>query len=259
MSVTRQELEAVLASQSEACGTGDLDQVRPFCSSRMLSGLQNIAATMQMEIEEFLKASTGDDAMLLEAMGEFENVETPVSGDTAGWFGARVHDLSEDMGGPTIEYILVRYAREEDAWKMDGVHMHEMPKGDIVAVTYAALEETIDPEMRIDGVVHAAEEPVGEVEIAGAIQMDATGFRIGILVNGTETVTAEGNSSVQRVTSLKSGENVLLITAEPLEESPFAPEVKVAIYSADSEYPTEAFSWRGDVGKFSSTEQTFEI
>lgn len=259
MAVTREELEAVLRSQSEACASGDIDRVSPFVSSRGLGSLRNMAATMQMDVADLLRESSGQSEALFEEMAEFKNVETPEIGDTAGWFGSRIEGAAEDPDEQEVEFILIRFAREEGAWKHDGVLMHGMPKGEIESPTYAALEHAIDPEMRVDGTVHEAEEPVGEVEAAGLINLRATGYRIEVVVNGRETLNAEGGQAMRQVTSLQSGENVLKISAEPLGETVWWPEVEVGIYLPEEDYPKMVFSWKGDEGQAASTEQRFEI
>ena len=226
--VSRKTLESAFELFLEACRSGEESALKQsLCTFRYVSIKNNLANMKQSLTPEIMKEISTD-------YPEISNstfIKTLSKGPTAALLYSRESEDRDASDKPQIEFIFLRFVKEESAWKFDtGILMGDVKYQEDGSLT--EFDETDLPrELAIDGRIPTTPELISVAEIRGFLDVDSYGYKTTVTMNKTQQAMIEDGSKSSVIRGgVRSGSNSIQIVIEKIEkETPTRPRITVSI------------------------------
>ena len=225
--VSRKTLESAFGLFLKASRSGEESALQQsLCSFRYASIKNNLASMKQSFTPEIIKEMSTD----YPDIADLTFLKVLSKGPTAALLYSRDSDDRDASNKPQIEFIFLRFVKEENIWKFDT----GMLIGDVKVQEDGSLTEfdeaDLPRELAIDGKVPRIPEPVQMAEIRGFLDVSSYGYKTIVTINNTQQMMIEDGSKSSVIKGgLKSDHNSIEITVEKIEEgSPSRPRVTVS-------------------------------
>lgn len=228
----RTTLEKSWNNYLEASESGQESELEKVMSSYRFGTMKNnLISANRSFTPELVKgiASNAPDVSKTEFEDLIEN------GPTAGLVYVKDSDEKEPEGKPRVNFIFIKFVKERDEWKVDGVMEKGSPKFNEDGSRTKFNLSDLPPTYAIDGQVLAAPKPISAPEVTAMLDVFASGYKIQVIINGTEqaNVINTSYSGLVKGGVRKSNNNIVISITQTEKDNPFGPSVTVRCMLAD--------------------------
>lgn len=226
--VSRKTLESAFELFLKACRSGEESALKQsLCVFRYVSIKNNLANMKRSLTPEIIQEMPTD----YPEISNLTFLKVLSKGPTAALLYARESEERDASNKPRIEFIFLRFVREESVWKFDkGMLIEDVKYQEDGSLT--EFDETdLQRELAIDGKISRTPELISIAEIIGFLDVDSYGYKTTVTMNKAQRMMIEDGSKSSVIRGgVQSGNNSIEIVIEKIEKgSPTKPRITVSI------------------------------
>jgi hypothetical protein len=206
---SRSTLEQVWNSHLKTCESGKESELQKTMSSfRFGSMKNNLAQANRTLTPDLIKSIAGDAPRI--ATAKF--VKLIENGPTAGLVYVKDSEERDASNKPLVSFMFIKFVKENEAWKVDGVMSMDGPKFEKDGKESAFNLSDLPPTYEIDGKIRKSPEQAAAPDISGSLDVFSYGYKTEVTINEDEQKTTVNKSYSGLIKGgLRKGKNTIVI------------------------------------------------
>ncbi len=228
----RQTLESTWSAYLTASKTGKESELEKTMSSFRLGMMKNNLASAKRSLTPDIIKSISEHMPSITTARFVSLIE---KGPTAALVYVQDSEEKDATNKPRIEFIFIKFVKEESEWKVDAGMNIGSPKFDDNGKESQFDPSDLPPTYEIDGEVRNAPAPISAPEVSGLLDVFSYGYKTEVIVNGVKQGTpVEASRSGLLKEGLRKGNNsIMIVVVQTEKDTAFHPRVTVRRVLAD--------------------------
>lgn len=206
--------------------TAKESELKKTMSSYSLATMKNGLASAKFSLTPDFIRSMGEH---IPDIKSYDFVKVLQNGPTAGLVYEKDSEYKDGEGKDQIQFIFIKFVKEDAIWKVDGVMITNKPKFQENGDKAEFSASDISDDFQIDGIVLNAPDPISIPYSSAYIHVLSLGHNTHVILNGiSQEETINTSSSGTLIGGLKKGtNNISIIIKSTEQESTLDPKVKI--------------------------------